>query len=97
MEIDPKELITRRRLQILIHSCIYYRFDDSIIDDHTYDQWATELAELQEQYPEEAAKAPFSEDFKDFDGSTGFDLPIHHPEIIARANHVRRYARKMRS
>lgn len=38
---DPKteELIKRRRLQILIHSCIYYYLDSNLISDQQFDQW----------------------------------------------------------
>ncbi len=69
------ELINRRRRQILVHSAIYYQFNDNLITDHTYDHWSKELAELQVNYPKESKTAPFYEEFKTFDGSTGFDLP----------------------
>lgn len=32
------ELIRRRRLQLLIHSCIYYEYNESIVTD---EQWKT--------------------------------------------------------
>ena len=69
------EKIQQRRLQVLVHSCIYYEFDTNIIDDHTYNKWAHELADLQQRYPEEASQGLYADAFKDFDGSTGFDLP----------------------
>lgn len=75
MKQSIKEKIQQRRLQILVHSCIYYEFDTNIVDDHTYNRWAHELADLQQQYPEEASQGLYAEAFKDFDGSTGFDLP----------------------
>lgn len=73
------ELINRRRRQILVHSIIYYRHNTSIIDDATWTKWALELVELQKQYPEIAREAPYAEEFKNFDGSTGFDLPLDDP------------------
>lgn len=88
-------LIKRRRLQILVHSAIYYRFNDSIISDHTYDAWSKELAELQKQYPKEAAQAPYAEAFADFDGSTGFDLPTSEPWVVNKAQQLLAYHRKL--
>jgi hypothetical protein len=75
------ELITRRRRRILVHSFLYYRLNESIIEDYIFDLWSKELAELQKQYPEESAKSIYAKDFKDFDGSSGYYLPYSHPEI----------------
>lgn len=75
------EKIQQRRYQMLVHSCIYYQMGDNIIDDHTFDRWAKELAELQETYPEESKQARYYEEFIGFDGSSGFDLPYHYPNI----------------
>lgn len=48
----------------------------NIIDDHTYDEWCKELADLQSKYPKESSNVDFyKEEFKDFDGSTGYHLP----------------------
>ena len=49
---DIAELIKRRRLQILVHSCIYYEFNESIVDDATWAKWAVELEQLQTAYPD---------------------------------------------
>ena len=68
--------IKQRRLQILVHSCIYYEYDTTVVPDSSYDQWSRELVELQKKYPRETkAVKEYYEAFKDFDGSTGFDLP----------------------
>ena len=41
---DPTaELIKRRRLQILVHSCVYYLMDDNLVSDEQFDSWAKEL------------------------------------------------------
>lgn len=82
---DAKELIKRRRRQILVHSCIYYKFDNNVISDFTYDEWSKELAELQRDYPEESEEVEYVEYFENLDGSTGFHLPHYLPNIITIA------------
>lgn len=79
------EKIQQRRLQILVHSCIYYEYNTNIISDAKWNQWSKELVELQKEYPNEASKALRFEDFKNFDGSTGFDLPIHDECVKQKA------------
>ena len=92
---DVKELITRRRRQILIHSCIYYRLNSSIWTDTEYDAKARELQELQEKYPGLAAECPYYADFKDFtESTTGFSLPIHDPSIVIKAQRLLEYHNK---
>ena len=90
------ELINRRRQQVLVHSCIYYRLGEQLIDDFTFDSWAMELVALQEKYPEEAGRLPHSEAFEGFDGSTGFNLPHANPHIIARAQSLIRYNQELK-
>lgn len=75
------EKIQQRRYQILVHSYLYYKLGDTVIDDHTFDRWASELVELQNQYPENSREANYYNEFKDFDGSSGFDLPYDMPNI----------------
>lgn len=82
------ELITRRRRQILVHSVLYYKLNQPTISDHTFDKWSKELAELQSEYPEIAATCEKHDEFKDFDGSSGHDLPIHTTENVNRAYRV---------
>lgn len=43
--------IRRMRRQILVHSIIYYRFSDNLIDDFKYDKIARELVKLQAENP----------------------------------------------
>lgn len=85
IEQTIKEQIEQRRRQILVHGVLYYRFDTNIIDDHTYDKWSKELADLQQDYPEEAKQASYAKEFADFDGSTGFHLPHTYPETVSMA------------
>lgn len=85
MNNNIKELITRRRRQILVHSCIYYRFGTSIVEDSTFDAWAYELVELQKNNQEISKSTLLYDEFKDFDGSTGFDLPTGEPWVVDKA------------
>ena len=72
--MNVKEKIQQRRLQILVHSYIYYELNESIIEDSKWNEWANELVRLQNENPEIAETVRYSEIFKDFDGSTGFNL-----------------------
>jgi len=85
---DIVEVITRRRRQILVHSCIYYRFGTSIINDATWDKWAYDLVDLQERYPAKSKEAELYDIFKDFDGSTGYHLPIGDPFLVMLAKRL---------
>ncbi len=86
--------IQQRRLQMLVHSYIYYRMDDNIISDNQWSAWAKELVELQKAYPEIAKKVAYAEDFKDFDGSTGFDLPLDDEWVIIKATELYKFNKK---
>lgn len=70
--------IRRMRRQILVHSIIYYRFNDNLIDDFKYDSIARELVKLQSESPETSENVPdFIDDFRDFgkDGCySGYNL-----------------------
>ncbi|HBF7594829.1 TPA: hypothetical protein KOX39_003444 [Clostridioides difficile] len=71
---------------MLVHSCIYYRFDNNIVSDYKYDEWVNELMELQKKYPEIAKDCVYSEDFKLLDETTsGFNLNYGRPEIVQKA------------
>ena len=82
---EVRELIQRRRLQILIHSCIYYKLATSLVSDSQWQQWANELVELQKQYPSICKRVDYHEAFEGFDGTTGFHLPFGEDEILAKA------------
>lgn len=87
-ELKIADLIQRRRLQLLIHSCIYYELNANVISDKQWDEWAKELLKLQEDYPEISKKVCMYEDFKDWDASTGAFLPIRKTEVKSRAEWV---------
>lgn len=74
---DIYELINRRRRQVLVHSIIYYRFNENLVSDHQWSEWAKELDELQRRYPDISNKCPYAKEFADFDPSTGYNLPLH--------------------
>lgn len=91
------EIIQRRRLQVLVHSCIYYELNESIIDDKKFDSLARELVELQSQYPGIAKTVIYSDVFDGFDGSTGFDLPIKDEWVVRKAKYLLRLYDKSKS
>lgn len=80
--------IAQRRRQVLVHSVIYYRMNDNIVDDQTWSKWALELEELQKAYPEVAANLPYAEEFKDFDHSSGYNLPLDDPWAVKKAKQL---------
>lgn len=89
-----RTLIQRRRLQILIHSCIYYRLNDNLVSDELFDSWCRELVKLQKEYRDISNKVVYAEDFKDFDGSSGYDLPYGDLQILNKAQSLINYERK---
>lgn len=84
------ELISRRRRQILVHSVIYYKTNDSIISDYTWSIWAKELYDLQNDHPDIAKNCPYAEAFKDFDPSTGYNLPLDDDWAVSTAHRLLR-------
>ncbi len=83
-----KSLIKRRRHQMLIHSCLYYELDESIISDDVWQTWADELEVLQTQYPDHCKVGFYDFDFKDWTGATGNHLPLRDPWIVNKAKYV---------
>ena len=79
------ELIKRRRLQLLIHSCIYYEYNTNLVSDNQWVTWAIELEELQVKYPKIAEQVIWADAFKDFDHSTGYNLPTRDHWVMSRA------------
>lgn len=74
--------IQQRRYQILVHSLIYYELDTNIVSDDKWASWAQELVQLQKDYPDISSKVIFAEAFKNFDGSTGFNLPYNDEQVV---------------
>lgn len=82
------ELINRRRRQILIHSIIYYKMNDSLITDNQWADWAKELTALQEQYPNIAKNCVYADAFEGFDPSTGYNLPLDDWRAVNKAQQL---------
>ena len=66
------EKIRQRRIQMLVHSYLYYILDENVISDEKWQQWADELAALQKQKMEIGF---YDKEFADWNGSTGMHLP----------------------
>ena len=62
-ELKIAEKIQQRRLQMLVHSCIYYEMDQNIITDKKWDEWARELVRLQHDYPDISKQVMWHEVF----------------------------------
>lgn len=87
-ELPIAELIQRRRLQILIHSKLYYDMNTNLITDRQFDEWGRELVQLQRDNPNIAKRICFAEAFKDWDASTGAFLPLQDPWVIRKAQQL---------
>ncbi len=84
-----RALVLRRRLQLLIHSYIYYHRGESLTADSQWDAWAKELVVLQKKYPRISEVVDYYDSFQGFDGSTGFNLKaMTNPEIIRKAEYL---------
>ena len=77
MRVTVEEDIRRYRLQMIVHSVIYYTYNCNIISDEEWSRRAKKLVELQNKYPEIANKVIYADEFKDFDGPTGFQFANH--------------------
>lgn len=61
--------------KILICSITYYKLNDSCISDFEYDEISKQLVRLQKDMKKKELKQTmYYYAFKDFEGSTGFDL-----------------------
>jgi len=69
--MNIKEVIRRHRFNIVLHSQMYYYYDNPIWSDTKFDNVCKALCKLQKDYPDESRRADGYNAFKDFDGSTG--------------------------
>lgn len=88
VQLKVAQKIQQRRLQMLVHSAIYYVFNESIISDSTWSEWGLELKDLQERYPDISDKVIFAEAFQNWDASTGFNLPLHDEWVLNKAKQL---------
>lgn len=84
------------RKKLLVHSIIYYRLDESLITDDKWAEWALELENLVRKHPEEGQNSFLAEEFKDFDHSTGYNLPLETPWAVDVAMNLVLYNQKLR-
>lgn len=99
LDIKVMQKIRQRRLQMLVHSCIYYRMNTNIVCDDDFDRWNKELRELHEKYPKESQKVRYAEHFKDWVGrvSGGSHLPITDPYIVDKAIRLINYHERLKN
>lgn len=77
--------INQLEQQILIHSIMYYRLGESIWSDKRYDGKAKELQSLIVNCPEDFEKSILYDDFKEFDWTTGMNLPLWNDTYTKKA------------
>ena len=83
---DPTAaLIKQRRLQMLLHSCLYYELNTELISDAQFDAWALELAELLSKHSNVYSDR-FDEYFENWTGDTGMHLQLRDPWVYSRAS-----------
>lgn len=92
-DLEVAELILRRRMQMMVHSYLYYDMDTNLISDRQFDTWGRELVQLQADYPEISKRVEYAEAFSDWDASTGFNLPRNEQVVrigqrLLRINHT---------
>lgn len=90
------ELIKRRRRQILVHSCLYYKLSYNIISDEQFDKWCEELRELHSKYPNYMDCGVYDKEFKKWGGYSGFDLPTLDGWVVSKANQLIRIDQEMK-
>ena len=86
LDTHIKELINRRRRQIIVNSIIYYTYDHSHVSDTKFDGWCNELAHIQRENPKLSEEVTYElEAFRDFNGDPS-ELPLNNPraQSIAR-------------
>lgn len=82
--------IQRLRLNILVHSFIYYRMNNNLVSDRQWDLWAKELVQLQKDYEDISKQVVYSEEFEDFDGTTGAFFQLDDPYVASTAHRLTR-------
>lgn len=74
-DMTSKQKVEALQRYILVHSVLYYEMNTSVISDKKFDKAARLLADkIQKFGPKKIASTQYGYVFKDFDGSTGFDL-----------------------
>lgn len=85
---EIKELIKRRRLQMLVSSYLYEKQNFNVYSDYTWDMMAKELAQLQNEHPDLASQVEYADMFNGWTGDSGAFLGSDY-DTVKRANRVR--------
>ena len=93
---EIKELIRRRRYQMLVSSYIYYELDENILTDNEWMRRSHELYDLQQKYPELAKKVIYAKEFADWTGDSGHHLK-YGPEIISTSTRLLKEIQRRRT
>ena len=72
MNPDIKQLIIRKRGQLMVHSYLYYKVNTSMWSDDKWQEVANDLVTLQAKYGTEVGF--FDDLFQDWSGETGMHL-----------------------
>lgn len=73
---DDHVKISYLQRRIIVYSIMYYEFDESCIPDYVYDALSRQLVRLQSSVDAaEFKKSDYYYAMRDFDGSTGYDIP----------------------
>lgn len=86
--ISPEEVIKRLRRNMIIHSTLYYYYDDPVISDDMWQSMADDLTEIQGMFPEPIGY--YDELFADWNGSTGMHVALTTPYWISEALYISR-------
>lgn len=71
-DVDKVSYLQRR---ILIYSIMYYKLNESVVDDFKYEEISKQLVKMQKKLTKEQfSKTTYYYCMKNYNGSTGFDL-----------------------
>ena len=86
MERTKLELINQRQRQILVHSILYYNYNESLVSDTDWSRWSFELVELMKDPI--ASQSVFYDMFKTFEGNSGCDLDLCDSWAVNKAEQL---------
>lgn len=88
------------RAQMLVHSCIYYELNANLISDHEWTARAQRLATIQAKVIAKLGRCHigfFDDAFANWDGSSGFHLPLRDPWVVSKARWLLKHCNNTRS
>ncbi len=81
-----REKIKQRRLQMLVHSYLYYAANHPVVSDDQWQAWANDLRDLQAMFGITIGFLDAA--FYGWTGATGFHLPYRARNIVEAARRV---------